>query len=108
MNSLRYSMRFLSFCFVMIASTAGLTGCYSTTGTVSHDPTAYISVIGAAPGDLITIDAGPPIEVSSDSALKPMFVTPGKHAIRVARAGTMILVRDVLVSDLQTLEVRVP
>jgi hypothetical protein len=38
----------------------------------------------------------------------PIVVVPGKHRVQVSRGGTVVMDREVLVSDLQTLELRLP
>jgi hypothetical protein len=92
----------------MLGSVAGLTACHSTTGTVSHDPTAYIKLLNTEKDDTVSIDGGTVIRLKSDDESEPVFTTPGKHTVQVIRSGVIILSREILVSDLQTLEIRVP
>ena len=105
-------MKFLPFRLALAAlvfgSIAGLSGCHSTTGTVSHDPTAYVKFLNAEKGDSASIDGGTPFQLDSGDESEPMLAAPGKHTVRVTRSGAVILSREILVSDLQTLEIRVP
>jgi hypothetical protein len=86
---------------------AGLVGCHSMTGTVSHEPAAYISILGASDGDIATIDGGAPVRLHSGDDNDPIAAKPGKHLVRVSRSGFVVVDREVLVSDQQTLEIRV-
>jgi hypothetical protein len=105
-------MIFLRFRLALVAlllgSIAGLSGCHSTTGTVSHEPTAYVKFLNAEKGDTASIDGGTPFRLESGDDSNPILAAPGKHTVQVARSGTVVLLREVLVSDLQTLEIRIP
>ena len=105
MKSMSYSIRRILLGLALAASAAGLASCHSMTGTVSHDPTGYFKIIGAADGDVAIIDDGAPILLHPDA---PVVVVPGKHRVRVSRGGAVVMDREVLVSDLQTLELRIP
>ena len=89
----------------LLSSLPEMTGCHSVTGTVSHEPTGYFNILGAADGDSAVIDDNAPIQLHPDT---PIVVVPGKHRVQVSRSGTIIMDREVLVSDLQTLELRLP
>jgi hypothetical protein len=93
---------------LILGSIAGLTGCHSTTGTVSHEPTAYVKFLNVEKGDMASIDSGTPFRLESANDSDPIFAAPGKHTIQVIRSGAVVLSREILVSDLQTLEIRVP
>ena len=93
---------------LLLGSIAGLSGCHSTTGTVSHDPAAYVKFLNAEKDDSASIDGGTPFRLESGDDSEPIFAAPGKHTIRVTRSGAVVLSREILVSDLQTLEIRVP
>ncbi len=91
-----------------IVCLVGLIACHSVTGTVSHEPTAYIKILGANDGDIAIIDDGAPVKLQSGDDSDPIIANPGKHSVRVKRSGAVVVDREVLVSDLQTLEIRVP
>lgn len=103
MNFMPYSK--LLLCIALAGPIAGVTACHSVTGTVSHDPTGYFSILGAIDGDVATIDDGAPLRINPGT---PIMVVPGKHRVQVSRGGAVIMDREVLVSDLQTLELRLP
>ncbi len=107
MNALRILSRkgLAGLCLALVA--AGLVGCHSMTGAVSHEPTAYISFLGASDGDMASIDDGAPVRLHSGDGNDPIAARPGRHAVRVIRAGVAVVDREILVSDLQTLEIRV-
>jgi len=93
---------------LFLGSIAGLSGCHSTTGTVSHAPTAYVKFLNAEKGDAASIDGGTPVRLESGDDSDPIFADPGKHTVQVTRSGAVVLSREILVSDLQTLEIRIP
>jgi len=93
-------------CLALVS--AGSFGCHSMTGTVSHEPTAYIKIVGASDGDLVTIDDGAPVQLKAGDDNDPIAASAGRHEVRVRRSGSVVADREVLVSDLQTLEIRVP
>lgn len=105
-------MKFLPFRLFLVTfvlgSVVGQSGCYSTTGTVSHEPTAYVKFLNAQNGDVALIDGGAPFQLVAGDDNETVFAAPGKHMIQVIRSGAVILSREILVSDLQTLEIRVP
>jgi hypothetical protein len=105
-------MKFLLFrlplAVLVLGSVVGQSGCHSTSGTVSHEPTAYVKFLNAEKGDVASIDGGTPFQLVSGDDSDPIFFAPGKHTVQVSRSGAVILSREILVSDLQTLEIRVP
>ena len=105
MKSMSHSIRKSLLGVALAASVVVLTSCHSVTGTVSHEPTGYFRFVGAADGDVAIIDDGAPIQLRPDT---PVVVVPGKHRVQVSRAGAIVMDREVLVSDLQTLELRIP
>jgi len=105
MKSLPLRLALVAF---LLESIAGLSGCHSTTGTVSHEPTAYLKFLNAEKGDMASIDGGTPLRLESGGENEPIFAAPGKHTVQIIRSGAVVLSREILVSDLQTLEIRVP
>jgi hypothetical protein len=98
----------LALVALLVGSIGGLSGCHSTTGTVSHEPTAYIKLLNTEKGDMASVDGGAPLRLESGDDSDPIFAAPGKHTVQVIRSGAVVLSREILVSDLQTLEIRVP
>ena len=98
----------LALSALALGSIAGLSGCHSTTGTVSHEPTAYVKFLNTEKGDMASMDGGTSIRLESGDDSDPIFAAPGKHKVQVIRSGAVVLSREILVSDLQTLEIRVP
>ena len=95
----------LSAILAALVTLAALSGCMQSTGTVSTDPTSYIRFLGAEKGDTASVDGATAVALDPD---KPLLITPGKRHIQVSRGGSTVLEKDVMVSDLQTLEVRLP
>ena len=57
---------------------------------------------------ILVIDDNPAVEFSSASRQLPISVPPGKHRVRVSKGGQLVVDREVLVTDLQTMEIAVP
>lgn len=93
--------------FVLLVS-IWLAGCYSATGTISHDPVAYLQLQGAREGLTVVVDDLAPVPVVSQKGLARLKVSPGRHRIRVLSLGNVLVDRTILVSDLQTLEISIP
>ena len=85
-----------------------LAGCYSATGTISHDPVAYVQLKGAREGLTIVIDDLGSVPVVPQKGLARFHVSPGRHRVRVLSNGNVLVDRTILVSDLQTLEISIP
>ena len=103
MKLMPYLVR-LSGRLVVALSMVWVSGCHSVNGTVSHDPVGHFSIIGYQ-WRRQTIDGGAPIQLQSDS---PITVAPGRHRVQISRGGSVVMDRDVMVSDLQTLELSLP
>jgi len=97
----------VSGCLLLIGTLA-LSGCYTTTGTTSRDPVAYLQISGTRGGLTAIVDDLAPIAVAPKEGQTRLQIAPGRHRIRILQGGTVLVDRTVLVSDLQTLEIPVP
>ena len=83
MNSIVSVFRVYAVCTAL----ALLSGCALKTGTITHAPEARISIVGEVANASANIDgAGSVALVQGHSNLLP--VAPGRHHVRVERAGT--------------------
>lgn len=93
----------LSLSLVLFAC-FGLAGCATNTGTITRAAVAHISFVGNTQDAHATIDDQAPVLL--DGGKLP--TQPGKHRIRVTRSGRLVVDREVLVGDQQTMEISVP
>ena len=91
-----------------VATTLFITGCSTTTGTLSRDPVSYLRLLGVTEGHTAVVDELAPVTLIPKKQQATLQVTPGKHRIRVLSGQAVVVDRTVLVSDLQTLEISVP
>jgi len=92
----------------LVAAALWLTGCSTSTGTLSRDPAAYLRLSGVSATDTAQIEDLLPVPLIPKDEKATLRVAPGKHRIRVIRGGAVVVDRTILVSDLQTLEITVP
>lgn len=93
---------------LLLIGTLALTSCYTTTGTLSREPVAYLQLSGVGEGYTAIIDDSPPVALVSENGLAQLQIAPGRHRVRILRGGVERVDRTLLVSDLQTLEISVP
>lgn len=85
-----------------------MSGCSSTTGTLSKEPIAFLSISGITDNLTATVDELAPISLAPQSKPVTLQVAPGKHRVRILRGQALLVDRVVLISDQQTLEISVP
>lgn len=81
-----------------------LSGCMANTGTITHAAVSYFSFVGNTQGAVVSIDEQP--AVTSDDG--KVATEPGRHRIRVTKGGRLLVDREVLVGDQQTMEIFIP
>jgi hypothetical protein len=87
---------------------SGWSGCYSTSGTLSREPRAYLNIIGGGVSVTAAVDDLPTQTLVLSPKGQRLQVSPGKHRIRISRGNYTLVDRVILVSDDQTLEIEVP
>jgi hypothetical protein len=80
-----------------------LSGCMANTGTFTHAALSHFAFVGETQDAIISID---------DHQATPedgkVTTEPGRHRIRVTKGGKLVVDREVLVGDQQTMEISVP
>jgi hypothetical protein len=94
-------------CF-LISATLAVSGCYTTTGTLSREPVGYLQLSGVREGLTAMVDDLQPVAIAPTDGQARLQVSPGRHRIRVQQGETVLVDRTILVSDQQTLEISVP
>jgi len=92
----------------LFSLTLMIIGCSSTTGTLSREPVAFIRISRITDNLTATVDELAPIALAPQREPATLQVAPGKHRIRILRGQALLVDRDVLISDQQTLEISVP
>lgn len=90
-----------------VAFIATLTGCNSSTGTISRDPVSYIKITGINQELTAQIDGGALFALVASKGSVSVQVPPGKHRIKIMHGAEVIVDRVFMVSDLQSLELPV-
>lgn len=93
---------------LLLVALLGLSGCYSTTGTMTRDPVSYLLISKSREGLTVAVDELAPVPVVTHKGQARVQVAPGRHRVRVLQNGTVLVDRTILVSDLQTIEITVP
>lgn len=94
-------------CFLATAALA-VSGCYTTTGTLSREPVGYLQLSGVREGLTAKVDDLQPVAITPAEGQARLQITPGRHRIRVQHGEMVLVDRTILVSDQQTLEISVP
>ena len=77
------------------------------TGALSRAPAAFLVFSGETSNALVSVDSRP-FELNGDNAKNHFELSPGKHRVRVTRQGQVVVDRELLLSDGQTMEVSIP
>ena len=85
-----------------------LGGCMANTGTVTHADVAHFAFMGNTQGAIVTIDDQPGVTLDGDNAPHKIASEPGRHRIRVLVGEKLVIDREVLVGDQQTMEISIP
>jgi hypothetical protein len=65
-------------------------GCSSTTGTLSREPIAYLSISRITDNLTATVDELAPISLAPQSKPVILQMAPGKHRIRILRGQELL------------------
>jgi hypothetical protein len=74
------------------------------TGTITHAAISYFAFVGETRGATVSVDDQPAVPLDGAK----LSIEPGRHHIRVTKEGKVVVDRDVLVGDQQTMEISVP
>jgi hypothetical protein len=85
-----------------------VTGCSSSSGTLSREPIAFLRISGITDNLTASVDELAPVSLAPQLKPVTLQLAPGKHRIRILRGQALLVDRVVLVSDQQTLEISVP
>ena len=97
---------FLSEFPLLLVAAIALAGCMANSGTITHAPVAHFAFVGETRGAALVIDDQPPVALDGDG--QSVQTEPGKHRIRVTKGDRVVIDREVLIGDRQTMEISVP
>lgn len=82
-------------------------GCAHQTGTITRSAASFLMFKGDATDARITID-GRTFNLTKDNAKDHFEITPGVHRVTIEKQGRVVVDREILLSDRQTIEVAIP
>ncbi|MDI1336442.1 MAG: hypothetical protein PSU94_09715 [Lacunisphaera sp.] len=94
----------IALTFLLLA-VIGLVGCTANTGTITHAAIAHFAFVGNAEGAAVTIDEQTAVTLGEHTKLA---TEPGRHRVRVSKGEKLVVDREVLVGDQQTMEILIP
>jgi len=100
--------RKLTALLVLSLATVWLGGCKATTGTITHAVVSHFSFVGNTPGAVVTIDDQSAVALDDKNAQSILATEPGRHHVRVTKGERLVVDREVLVGDQQTMEISIP
>jgi hypothetical protein len=89
---------------VLLMSAAG---CAQQTGTITKAAASYLVFVGGTKDAQITLDEQS-FALNGSNAKNHFEISPGVHRIKVAQNGTVVVDREILLSDRQTMEIAIP
>jgi len=105
----RVHVLLLAAALVAVGGIASLTaGCHAATGTISRAPVAFFDILGVGEQVTASIDEGSAIALAQSDKPVRLQVAPGRHHVQIFRGGSLVVDRQVLVSDTQILEIALP
>ena len=102
-NTLKYIL-----CVGVVALASLISGCSSTSGTLSREPVSFLRISGVTDTLTAVIDELPAVFLAPQKKPVTLQLRPGKHRIKISRDQTMLVDRIILISDQQTVEISVP
>lgn len=84
-----------------------MAGCAHQEGTITRAPASYFVFVGSPDGSVCTLD-GKDVIIDKANAKDHFEVAPGAHRITVRKQGLVVVDREILTADRQTVEVTVP
>ena len=99
---------------MMVVALFMLSGCGSYSQSVQVDDKAYLLLIGDPDGNVVTIDAGKPIDLTNETTpfdldgrtATKIQVSIGSHTVKVTRNGVLVVNRKFYVSTGTSFEVQ--
>ena len=92
---------------LLLILSALLGGCAQQTGTISRAPAAYLVFLGEGIVATVTVDDRS-FALTDDNARNHFEVSPGVHRVKVEKQGRIVVDREILLSDRQTVEIAIP
>ena len=89
----------------LLLTIIGLAGCMANTGTITHAAIAHFTFVGSAVGATVTIDDQAAVTLGQDTKLT---TEPGRHRVRITKGEKLVVDREVLIGDQQTMEISIP
>jgi hypothetical protein len=82
-------------------------GCAQQTGTLTKAAASFLVFVGDTANAKVTVDDRP-FDLTKDNSKNHFEITPGVHRVRIEKQGRVVVDREILLSDRQTMEVAIP
>ena len=82
-------------------------GCAHQTGTVTKAAASFLVFLGDTNEARVTVDDHA-FTLTKDNAKNHFEIPPGVHRVKIEKQGEVVVDREILLSDRQTLEVAIP
>ena len=84
-----------------------LSGCAQQTGSLTKAAASFLVFVGDTTNAKVTVDDRP-FDLTKNNAKNHFEIAPGIHRVKVEKQGRLVVDREILLSDRQTLEVAIP
>ncbi|MDP3070780.1 MAG: hypothetical protein Q8N18_10850 [Opitutaceae bacterium] len=82
-------------------------GCAQRTGSLTKVPASFLVFVGDTANAKVTVDERP-FELTKENSKNHFEVSPGVHRVKIEKQGRVVVDREILLSDRQTMEVAIP
>lgn len=94
-------------CLALLGLLALVAGCTQQTGSFTQAPASFIVFLGEISNAKVTVD-GRQLEITKRDAKNHFQLPPGVHHVKIEKEGRVVVDRELLLSDRQTMEVTIP
>ena len=92
---------------VLLAFVSGCNTRNQQTGTLTHAAASYLIFTGDSTNAMATVD-NLTFALTEENAKNHFELSPGIHRVKVEKQGRVVVDREILLSDRQTVEVAIP
>jgi len=99
-----YSLRTFA---LMAAVLALVAGCAQQTGSITKASASFLVFVGDTANAKVSVD-GRGFDLTKNNTKNHFEIAPGVHRLKVEKQGQVVVDREILLSDQQTMEVSIP
>ncbi len=98
---------FIPIIITLLSVAAFNGGCAQQTGTITKAAASYLVFVGDSTGSKVTVDDRP-FALTNENSKSHFALSPGVHRIKIEKLGRLVVDREILLSDRQTMEIAIP